>query len=137
MSRLSVAARAIISGRHPDPFHYLGPHTDGDKTVVRVFLPDAKEVIALGESREERLERLDPAGLFCGPLDNPSRYKLRARFGDDVVELEDPYRFPPVGCIRSRDTALHCIGGRRPNEIDQAVAGSREYQRARPADVDL
>ena len=96
MSRLSGAARAIISGRHPDPFHYLGPHTDGDKTVVRVFLPDAKEVIALGESREERLERLDPAGLFCGPLDNPSRYKLRARFGDNVVELEDPYRFPPV-----------------------------------------
>jgi 1,4-alpha-glucan branching enzyme len=96
MSRLSGAARAIISGRHPDPFHYLGPHTDGGKTVVRVFLPDANEVIALGESREERLERLDPAGLFCGPLDNPSRYKLRARFGDNVVELEDPYRFPPV-----------------------------------------
>ncbi len=96
MSRLSGAARAIISGRHPDPFHYLGPHTDGDQTVVRVFLPDAKEVTALGESREERLERLDPAGLFCGPLDNPSRYRLRARFGDDVVELEDPYRFPPV-----------------------------------------
>ena len=64
MSRLSGAARAIISGRHPDPFHYLGPHTDGGKTVVRVFLPDANEVIALGESREERLERLDPAGLF-------------------------------------------------------------------------
>ena len=96
MSRLSGEARAIISGRHPDPFHYLGPHTDGDKTVVRVFLPDAHEVIALGESREERLERLDPAGLFCGPLDNPGRYKLRARFGDNVVELEDPYRFPPV-----------------------------------------
>jgi 1,4-alpha-glucan branching enzyme len=96
MSRLSGAARAIISGRHSDPFHYLGPHTDGGKTVVRVFLPDAKEVIALGEKREERLERLDPAGLFCGPLDNPSKYKLRARFGDNVVELEDPYRFPPV-----------------------------------------
>ena len=106
MSRLSGAARAIISGRHSDPFHYLGPHTDGDKTVVRVFLPDAKEVIALGESREERLERLDPAGLFCGPLDNPSRYKLRARFGDNVVELEDPYRFPPV----LSDFDLHLLG---------------------------
>ncbi len=25
-----------------------------------------------------------------------ARYRLRARFGDNVVELEDPYRFPPV-----------------------------------------
>ena len=24
------------------------------------------------------------------------RYQLRARFGDNVVELDDPYRFPPV-----------------------------------------
>ncbi|HEY2758313.1 MAG TPA: 1,4-alpha-glucan branching protein GlgB, partial [Pseudolabrys sp.] len=40
--------------------------------------------------------RIDPAGLFEGPLDNPSRYRLRARFGENVVEMEDPYRFPPV-----------------------------------------
>ncbi len=26
----------------------------------------------------------------------PSIYRLRARFGDSVVELEDPYRFPPI-----------------------------------------
>jgi 1,4-alpha-glucan branching enzyme len=96
MSRLSNAARDVITGRAADPFHYLGPHTEGKKTVVRVFLPDAKEVTAIGEKKEEKLERIDPAGLFCGPLDNPSRYRLRARFGDNVVEFDDAYRFPPV-----------------------------------------
>ena len=32
-----------------------------------------------------------------GRLSNGSpRYRVRARFGDRVVEMEDPYRFPPV-----------------------------------------
>src|SRR6185437_11950907 len=33
---------------------------------------------------------------FEGPLDNPSRYRLRAKFGDDEVEMDDAYRFPPL-----------------------------------------
>jgi 1,4-alpha-glucan branching enzyme len=61
-----------------------------------VFLPDASGVVAIGEREEHELARIDPAGLFEGPLDNPSRYRLRARFGENVVEMEDPYRFPPV-----------------------------------------
>jgi 1,4-alpha-glucan branching enzyme len=106
MSKLSAAAREVIDGRAADPFHYLGPHTEGKKTVVRVFLPDAKEVTAIGVKKEEKLKRIDPAGLFCGPLDNPSQYTLRATFGDNVVELEDPYRFPPV----LSDFDLHLLG---------------------------
>jgi 1,4-alpha-glucan branching enzyme len=43
------------------------------------------------------LARIHDAGLFAGALPNGStRYQLRARFGDNVVELDDPYRFPPV-----------------------------------------
>jgi 1,4-alpha-glucan branching enzyme len=96
MSQLTPVARQVITGRHSDPFHYLGPHTENDETVVRVFLPDASGVVAIGEREEHELARIDPAGLFEGPLDNPSRYRLRARFGENVVEMEDPYRFPPV-----------------------------------------
>ena len=44
--RLSPAAQAIIDGRHADPFNYLGLHTEGDEPVVRVFLPDARQVVA-------------------------------------------------------------------------------------------
>ena len=95
MTDLSPTAREIIAGRHADPFRYLGPHTENDETVVRVFLPDARRVVAVGERGERELERIDAAGLFAGPFDDP-RYRLRAQFGDDEVELEDAYRFPPL-----------------------------------------
>jgi hypothetical protein len=37
------------------------------------------------------------AGLFEGRLRNGSQhYRLRARYGERQVEIEDPYRFPPV-----------------------------------------
>src|SRR5665647_2891664 len=47
MTRLSAEAYAIVEGRHSDPFHYLGLHTEGDRTVVRAFLPEASNVEAL------------------------------------------------------------------------------------------
>lgn len=129
MSDLAPAARDIIAGRHADPFSYLGPHREGDQTVIRVFLPDASRVIAVAPDSENELERIDPAGLFAGPLSGSTRYRLRARFGDDEVELEDPYRFPPI----LSDYDLHLLGegnhlrlydklGAHPMEFD-GVAG--------------
>jgi 1,4-alpha-glucan branching enzyme len=98
MSKLPREAYAIIEGRHSDPFHYLGRHMEKNVAVVRAFLPDAAEVSVIDEKgHESELDRIHDAGLFAGPLPNGSkRYRLRARFGDDVVELEDAYRFPPV-----------------------------------------
>ena len=98
MTKLSAEAYAIVEGRHSDPFRYLGLHTEGDKTVVRAFLPEASKVDAIDEHGEAAaLARIHEAGLFAGPLPNGSkRYQLRARFGETVVELDDPYRFPPV-----------------------------------------
>src|ERR1700746_1168234 len=96
MTKLSAEAYAIIEGRHSDPFHYLGLHTEGDRSVVRAFLPEATNVEAIGEHGETaQLVRIHDAGLFAGALPNGSRrYQLRARFGETVVELDDPYRFP-------------------------------------------
>src|ERR1700683_4564101 len=98
MTKLSSEAYAIVEGRHSDPFHYLGLHTEGDKTVVRVFLPEVSKVDAIDEHGEAAaLARIHDAGLFAGALPNGSkRYQLRARFGDTVVDLDDPYRFTPV-----------------------------------------
>jgi len=96
MTDLAPAARDIIAGRHADPFSYLGPHRENDQTVVRVFLPDASRVVAVADGGERELERIDPAGLFAGALDGTRHYRLRARFGNNEVEMEDPYRFPPV-----------------------------------------
>jgi 1,4-alpha-glucan branching enzyme len=98
MTELSAEAHAILEGRHSDPFRYLGPHDEDGKTVVRAFLPDASRVDALIEhGKAAALTRIHEDGLFAGVLPNGTKsYKLRARFGDTVVDLDDPYRFPPV-----------------------------------------
>src|SRR5260221_4465921 len=98
MTKLPGEAYGIVEGRPSDQFHYLGLHNEGDKTVVRAFLPEASNVEAIGEHGEAAaLARIHDAGLFAGALPNGSRrYQLRAHFGETVVELDDPYRFPPV-----------------------------------------
>jgi len=98
VSALSHEAYAVIEGRHPDPFHYLGWHIENRKPVVRAFLPDASEVAAVDEAGHvTKLERVHDAGLFAGPLPSSTpHYRLRARYGENLVELEDPYRFPPI-----------------------------------------
>ena len=94
MSALSHEAYAVIEGRHSDPFHYLGRHVEDQTPVVRAFLPDAAEVAAVDDAgRVSPLARVHDAGLFAGPLPSKNgHYRLRARYGDDLVELEDPYR---------------------------------------------
>lgn len=108
MNHISPAAQAIIDGRHADPFNYLGPHVEGDESVLRVFLPDAEQVEVLDDDGHvSGLERIHDAGLFEGHVDLHDRhYRLRARFGDNAVELEDPYRFPPI----LSDLDLHLLG---------------------------
>jgi len=98
MTKLSAEAYAILEGRHSDPFQYLGPHTEGGRTVVRAFLPEADKVDAIAPHGEAvALTRVHDDGLFAGFLPNGSTaYQLRARFGETVVDLDDPYRFPPV-----------------------------------------
>ncbi|MBC7583149.1 1,4-alpha-glucan branching protein GlgB [Tardiphaga sp. vice352] len=98
MIKLPEEAYAIVEGRHADPFHYLGPHQEDDRTIVRAFLPGASNVDAIdAHGATTALERLHEAGLFVGPLANGSTtYQLRARYGDNTVDLDDPYRFPPI-----------------------------------------
>ncbi len=43
MTNLPAEAYAIVEGRHSDPFHYLGPHKEADKTVVRAFPAGSRE----------------------------------------------------------------------------------------------
>jgi 1,4-alpha-glucan branching enzyme len=131
MKALSPEAIAVIEGRHADPFSYLGPHVDNGSAVLRVFLPDVQEVSALwDDGRSMPLDRIDAAGLFAGVRpEGASRYRLRARFRDAIVEMDDPYRFAPV----LSDFDLYLLGegnhlklydkvGAHPCELDD-VAG--------------
>jgi len=127
MTPLTPEAYAVIEGRHSDPFHYLGPHLAGDIPVVRVFLPDAERVAVVDERGHEcNLQRIHDAGLFEGSLANGlCRYRVRARYGEREVEIEDPYRFPPI----LSDLDLYLLGegthmhlyeklGAHPMELD-------------------
>ena len=108
MSSLTPEAYAVIEGRHSDPFHYLGPHVENGSSVVRVFLPDAEGVAVVDEQgHESELERIHDSGLFEGRVANgPRHYRLRARYGERQLEIEDPYRFPPI----LSDFDLHLLG---------------------------
>ncbi len=94
------ALRAIAAGDHPDPFSVLGMHEEGADLVVRAFLPDARSVEVISASGDSlgELEPMHPEGLFAGPVSIPERvpYRLRVMWGDEMVELEDPYRFPSL-----------------------------------------
>ncbi len=108
MTKLQDEAYAVIEGRHSDPFHYLGPHAEGDATVVRTFLPGALEVEAIEpDGHAASLSRIHEAGLFEGRLSNGSmRYRLHAKFGNGITEFDDAYRFPPI----LSDFDLHLLG---------------------------
>ena len=98
MRELPSEAYAILRGRHSDPFRYLGRHREDGHSVVRAYLPDASDVAVVEDGGAiAPLARIHKGGLFSGEIPDGSRpYRLRARFGNDTVELEDPYRFPPI-----------------------------------------
>jgi len=93
--------RAIASGDHPDPFSVLGMHDEEGGFVVRTFLPEARSVQAISTAgyRLGDLDLVHSDGLFAGPVSASERvpYRLRVAWdGATVVEVEDPYRFPPT-----------------------------------------
>jgi len=112
---LPSEAYAILEGRHSDPFRYLGIHREDDHNVVRAFLPHASQVEAVDEQgNTASLSRVHDAGLFVGELpQSVEKYRLRANFGDNVVELHDPYRFPPV----LSEFDLYLLGEGRHQEL--------------------
>ncbi len=82
---------AIVRGSHHNPFGILGPH-EGE---VRVFAPQAAQVMVLADGQEHPLERVHPEGFFSGTA--PAQdYRLRMRAGNHEWEVDDPYRFGPV-----------------------------------------
>src|SRR6476619_2023991 len=127
MTSLTPEAYAVIEGRHSDPFRYLGPHLAGAIPVVRDLPPDAERVAVVDERGHEcNLQRVHDAGLFEGSLANEwRRYRVRARYGERQIEIDDPYRFPPI----LSDLDLYLLGegthmhlyeklGAHPMELD-------------------
>ena len=89
--------RAVVEGRHGDPFAILGPHRVGGHLVIRAFLPGADRVAVLAGSTVTPLERIDDGGLFEGIVaEDTGAYLLTVSWDGSEHLLEDPYRFPLI-----------------------------------------
>lgn len=92
-------ARAIVEGRHGDPFAVLGPHPGEGGWTVTVFQPGAERVW-LVKPRGKPVEAAavaDAPGLFTVAMGRkPGPYRLRAEGGGTVWDWEDPFRYGPV-----------------------------------------
>src|ERR1700738_2657214 len=94
---------AIVGGYHGDPFRILGPHRiekprGSPSWEVRAFLPQAESAEVALRNERVAMERQHPQGFFVARMDgDPRVYTLRVKLaGGATVELEDPYRFPPL-----------------------------------------
>ncbi|MBV8977668.1 MAG: 1,4-alpha-glucan branching protein GlgB [Alphaproteobacteria bacterium] len=90
-----AAAALIASGRHPDPFAFLGPHQTVHGRVVRSFQPGAARVDAVCGEMTAALMPIGESGVFAGVVRDMA-YRLRIHWGETVQETEDPYAFGPV-----------------------------------------
>ncbi|MCZ6831968.1 MAG: 1,4-alpha-glucan branching protein GlgB [Gammaproteobacteria bacterium] len=105
---------ALLAARHDDVFSVLGmhEHSGGHGLIARALLPGASAVDVIANKDNKKvasLELIDEAGLFEGSLGRrrkPFSYRLRIRYGDDLVEREDPYRFSSL----LKDDDLYLFG---------------------------
>ncbi len=104
VSSLAAADITLLqSGLQGDPFAVLGPHDTPQGRVVRVFMPGAASVTLVDGSIERPMAE-HAHGLFeCAVASDD--YRLRIRWAEAEIVIEDPYRFPVV----LTDFDLHLI----------------------------
>src|SRR6266851_1337058 len=98
---LEAQIEALVRGDHGDPFGLLGPHfVDSVGLVIRSFQPTALRVLVIdaGGAEVAELERRHSAGFFAGVVgaDTQITYRLRLELPGQQVDIDDPYRFPPI-----------------------------------------
>ena len=93
------ALKALVEGRHDDPFALLGAFAGPDGTLARAWLPGAETAAAHSLAGEPlgTLEQVDPAGLFEGQIaGSPQPLRYHASGGGGEWRVTDPYSFGPV-----------------------------------------
>ncbi len=134
----------LAAGRHADAFGVLGMHSRGSTLWVNAMLPGALGVEVIDSASGQSvavLARQGDTAVFSARMGRRRKafaYRLRVtwpplRLGDFdwVVELDDPYRFPPVlgemdAWLLAEGTHLRpyeCLGAHPGSMLD--VAGTR------------
>ncbi len=105
----------IRTGEHHSPHAILGPHPDGDDTLVRVYHPDALSVAVVTPQGTVPARRVHEGGLFEARVHirNLDHYRVHFTSHSQEWEADDPYRFlPTLG-----DLDLHLISEGRHREL--------------------
>ncbi len=93
---------AVGNGSHEDPFSVLGPHkvrkNGRDAICIRAFLPWAHEVRVTGRrgTFREKMKKVHDSGIYEAVLEDRNAFDYyfeAANPGNEVVTVEDPYRF--------------------------------------------
>src|SRR5262245_44441080 len=96
---LHALASALAHGDCGDPFAALGLHAEkADQFVVRCYYPAASQAWVIdrtGNPIAELAQAYEP-GFFAGAVPGRIDYRLRLALPTRTIEVEDPYRFPPV-----------------------------------------
>lgn len=92
----------LCRGEHGNPHSVLGMHIIGKSTVVRAFLPEAKQawVIQEGDEHEQyfEMQKVYNVGFFIFVKNKKEIFKYRIKVithWDEVREFYDPYIFNP------------------------------------------
>ena len=93
---------ALLRADHDNPFGFLGLQWNEARGGfdLRVLQPGASRLTAIDSDGAPlfELKRVHPEGFFIGVSgrDRPFAYRLRREGPGGTVELDDPYRFPPL-----------------------------------------
>ena len=113
--------KALVEGRHNNPFAILGVHSTGDGRVVRTFQPGAKRVDLVDADGKlmARMKRILPEGLYAADMPPRKRvYKLRITTHEgEQHTIEDCYRFPST----LGDMDLYLLGEGSDTKIYQKL----------------
>jgi len=133
-SSLKADLQRIVEARHHDPFTVLGRHQVGKKTLVRVYMPAAQEVLLLDNNTV--MKRLPGTDFFewqgSGHAALPKHYCLNwIDAQGETHTSHDPYSFGPQ--LADFDLHLFAEGkhwhayrfmGAHPHEAD-GISGIR------------
>src|SRR5690242_9823029 len=88
---------SLVAGTHRDPHTLLGPHLNGDGTVIRVLRPDAASVTVQANDDSYPAELVHRGGVFEARLPGKvTDYRLEIEYATGTFTADDPYRFPPT-----------------------------------------
>ncbi|MEM6422267.1 MAG: 1,4-alpha-glucan branching enzyme, partial [Pseudomonadota bacterium] len=86
----------LAAGRHHDPFSRLGPHRDGDRWIVRAFVPGAHHVALITAGASTDMHSPGQELWEVTLSEPPGAYHFEATRDGAQWRVEDAYRFGPL-----------------------------------------